>query len=322
MRHLGLLACGLFVIGCANSVPQDRSTGPDGKVRGARPIAFENGEGRAKGIVTYPGGDRVDWRSIELPSGKRGQLDLQLTWRAPRPGLQVAFDVFDQWNHPIVATNAAARRHGRSRTATIDDAVGKYFVRIYAPTRGDAGAYTLTASFKQLDAQGPVDPRTLPIPDPPRLAAVPPPAETCDSWDPSRDICKKSCPFDAPDGWIGCKDRDAAKKRDEDAKARAEARAACLKDAPKPFTTKVIHVEVQGDGVAVKLDAGTNDQGALSTGWTARVLVEGTDRPIANGTVQLRSVGTTQSRGVSRLTLDQLTRNQHVLLTPPAPACD
>jgi len=229
--------------------------------------------------------------------------------------------VFDQWNRPIVATKAAASRRGRARSATIDDALGTYFVRVYAPRRGDAGAYTLTASFEQLEQTDHVDLPSLTIPDPPRLAAVPPPEETCDAWDPSRGICKRSCPFDAPKGWVGCKVRDDGEAAAEAAKARAQAYAACLKEQPTPVTTRIIHVEVQGDTVQVKLDAGTNDVAKLSTRWSARVLLDGTDKPIPNGTVTLRGVGTLQSRGSSTLTVDQLNHNQRVLLTPPAPDC-
>ena len=135
---LGLVA----VAACAHNVPQDRATGPDGRAKGAQPIALEQGEGTVRGIVTYPGGDRVDWKRIELPEGTRGRLDLQMSWTTPRPGLKVAFDVFDQWNIPVVNASASARA-GRMRSATIDRAKGTYHVRIYAPRRGDAGAYTL-----------------------------------------------------------------------------------------------------------------------------------------------------------------------------------
>ena len=99
----------LWVAACANNVPQDRATGPDGKAKGAVPIALEEGEGRVRGIVTYPGGDRVDWKLIELPDGKRGKLDLQMSWTTPRPGLSVAFDVFDQWNVPVVEASSNKR---------------------------------------------------------------------------------------------------------------------------------------------------------------------------------------------------------------------
>ena len=314
----------LVLVGCAHNVPQDRATGTDGRLKGAAPIVFENGEARVKGVVTYPGGDRVDWKVIELPEKTRGKLDLQLTWKTPRPGLQVSFDVFDQYNQPIVATNAAHRRGGRSRTATINDAIGKYFVRIYAPKRGDAGAYTLTANFIG-EVTGPGGDeliRKTPIPDPPKLAGVPPVEGECDVFDPADKACKKTCHADAPVGWKACKDRDDKQVREVEVQSIQAARAECLKNQPKAVKARVIHVEVNGDVVNVKLDKGTDHVGPLlDTGWTARVLTSGTENPIANGTISLKSVGKTITRGSTGLTVDQLNGNPSVRLTPPPPNC-
>src|SRR5262245_34805697 len=99
----------LVVSSCALNVAQDKSTGPDGKAKGAKPVKFENDEGKATGIVTYPGGDRVDWKVVELPEKKIGLLDVKLQWTPPRPGLQLAFDVFDEWNTPIVQSKKASK---------------------------------------------------------------------------------------------------------------------------------------------------------------------------------------------------------------------
>src|SRR5690242_677674 len=121
------VAC-LAALSCAHTVSQDASTGPDGKIKGAKPVTLENGEGKAKGIVTYPGGDRVDWKMIELPDKQRGQLDLRLVWQPPRPGLHLGFDVFDEWNTPVVQSKASGKK---SRTASVPDAKGKYFIRVY-----------------------------------------------------------------------------------------------------------------------------------------------------------------------------------------------
>src|SRR5437764_781131 len=91
--------------GCAHNVGQDEHSGADAKEKGAKVITLENGEGKAKGIVTYPGGDRVDWKVVDLPADKRGKLDVKLTWTPPRPGLQLAFEVFDEWNTPVGQTS-------------------------------------------------------------------------------------------------------------------------------------------------------------------------------------------------------------------------
>ena len=62
---------------CANNVPQDKTTGPDGSRKGAKELVLDNGEAKATGIVTYPGGDRVDWKLIQLPEKKRGRSCLR-----------------------------------------------------------------------------------------------------------------------------------------------------------------------------------------------------------------------------------------------------
>ena len=62
-KSVGGVAVGLaavLALSCARNVAQDAATGPDGKIKGARNITLENGEGKAQGIVTYPGGDRIE----------------------------------------------------------------------------------------------------------------------------------------------------------------------------------------------------------------------------------------------------------------------
>ena len=113
----GTLTC-LLLLSCAHNVAQDKATGSDGKVKGARELQLENGEAKATGIVTYPGGDRVDWKLIELPENQKGRLDLKLTWTPPRPGLQLAFDVFDEWNTPVIASKKTSKRRTKGRVKT------------------------------------------------------------------------------------------------------------------------------------------------------------------------------------------------------------
>src|SRR5688500_377131 len=100
------LAFGLalvFAAGCVKNVKQDAKTGTDGKVKGARAIEFDAqlNEAETTGVVTYPGGDRVDWKSIALPEGKKGKATIELSWKPPRPGLDLAFDVYDQYGQKI-----------------------------------------------------------------------------------------------------------------------------------------------------------------------------------------------------------------------------
>ena len=109
--------------------------------------------------------------------------------------------------------SAAARPHRRS----LENAKGKYFIRVYAVGRGDAGKYKLTVEFKETLVGPAFDPLKLEIPDPPKLAAVPEPSKPCDEFNVRREepgvqarcarrparrragrACKGKCP-DPPD---------------------------------------------------------------------------------------------------------------------------
>jgi hypothetical protein len=319
MKHLGLL---LLLVACANTVPQDKSTGPDGKQKGAKALALQDGEAKDRGIVTYPGGDRIDWKSVELPDGARGKLELQLSWRTPRPGLQVAFDVFDQWNAPVAVDKRPQRKGGRIRSVTIDDARGKYFVRVYAPKRGDAGEYRLVASFVETKDDG-VDLRKVPVADPPRLPGVPDPDPTCPQFDPSNKACEKLCPeFGAPKGWPGCRKQEAEAAAAEAAKQAAADREQCLKSAPKPVVAQIKHVEDAGGAVKVKIAVGTSTTPIDST-WGGEVLggAKGAGTPVVGGSVRILGADKQFTRAEIHLTTDQLAANPWVRLVPPASPC-
>lgn len=200
----------LFALSCAHNVPQDKASGPDHATKGAKSMNLENGEAKTTGIVTYPGGDRVDWKVIELPEKKTGDMDIKLSWTPPRPGLQLAFDVFDEWHKQVVQSKRRGRRRSTSRvrTASIDDAKGKYYIRVYAVGRGDAGKYKLTVEFKESNGPMAIDVTKVEIPEPPRLAAVPEPEATCDefTFDVKNPACRSVCPAaNAPPGWPACK---------------------------------------------------------------------------------------------------------------------
>ncbi len=199
----GKIAVLCALVACAHNVGQDEHTGPDGKELGATPIVLDNNEGKARGIVTYPGGDRTDWKLIELPDKKVGTLELQLQWQPPRPGLQLAFDVFDQYNGPVAESKKTSKKRSASRVRTISipNAKGKYFVRVYAVDRGDAGAYKLTVNFTEL-----LDPKTVPIdiPMPPRLAEIPDAEQPCDPFDVKNKACTNVCVAESPPGWKAC----------------------------------------------------------------------------------------------------------------------
>jgi hypothetical protein len=197
LAAVALLGLALFVSACPKNVPQDSASGEDAKPKGAKTITLENNEGTARGIVTYPGGDRVDWKVIELPADATGQLKLKLRWTPPRPGLDLSFDVLNEWNREVASAKPNKRRKSRKTTkaVTVEGAKGKYFIAIYASERGDAGKYTLDAEFTP-NAVDTFDWLAVPISDPPKLPAVPDPIKPCDpkAWDAKNPACAGVCP--------------------------------------------------------------------------------------------------------------------------------
>ena len=294
-----VLACA-----CANNVPQDRSTGPDGKIKGALPLVLADGEGKAKGVVTYPGGDRVD-----LPEGKKGRLDLTMTYTTPRPGLRVAFDVFDQWNIPVIN---AAKMKGRIRNASIDRAKGKYYVRIYAPRRGDAGSYKLTAEFHpEIEIAG-LNPLALNIPDPPKLPDVPPPPSTCEVFDPNDRACNDKCPPGAPQNWKGCPGGATATPPPPPPPVEKPV----IEPPKKPVLARVLKIDVAGDGLDVTLSAGS-ESGVGGKEWKVQVLRGDTQNllPGAGSATIIRLNKTTTVIHI-KLTSDVMSANPNVKLSP------
>jgi hypothetical protein len=202
LARVAVVAAALaFMAGCPKNVPQDSASGEDAKPKGAKALELDQNEGKATGIVTYPGGDRVDWKVIDLPKDATGSLKLTLRWTPPRPGLDLSFDVLNEWYREVESVKPNKRRNSRkkSKAVTLEKAKGKYYIGIYASERGDAGKYTLTAEFTP-DAVDTFDWLAIPISDPPKLPSVPEPLKPCDpkAYDPKNPLCAGVCP-DPPD---------------------------------------------------------------------------------------------------------------------------
>lgn len=347
------LLFGLFVVSllsCAHNVSQDKMSGPDGKVKGAKSLEFENGEAKVNGIVTYPGGDRVDWKLIELPEKSKGILDIKLQWTPPRPGLQLAFDVFDEWNTPVLSSTKKSKKRskGRTKTAQLENAKGKYFVRVYAVERGDAGRYKLTVEYKEAVAGVQFDALKLEIPEPPKLAAVPEPEIPCDpaQFDPKNPACKFVCPeFGAPPGWPPCKDKCPTPPSADlpscqasmpcpnppDRRVRAckpslfpkcqdinnpdPQNPNCDNAKAPPVTTRVMKNEVQGGDLIITIGAGSNS--GVKKGWTAIMLRGESDSPLPGGDITIVRIDKGSTIGKVQLTADQVKVNYRVKLSPP-----
>ncbi len=302
------LACLVVCGACANNVAFDKATGPDGKIKGALPIALAENAGKAKGIVTYPGGDRIDWKMIELPEGQKGRLELQMTYSTPRPGLRVTFDVFDQWNVPV--KEAAVSGKGKIKSATVSKAAGKYFVRIYAPRRGDAGQYKLSAEFHPEVKVDGWDPTKVPVADPPKLAEIPEPVSTCQVFDEKDPVCATKCPSGAPVDWKGCP------------KATPPGGTGGIVVPPpppppppdKPIVARVLKVDISGDGIDVTVGGGS--ELGVGKGWKATVLRGTTTTPLSGGAGTVVRVNKTTTIVHVKLTTGQIGENPNVQLSP------
>lgn len=344
-----LVVAALALVSCAHNVPQDKATGPDGKYKEAKAITLENGEGRASGIVTYPGGDRVDWKSVELPEKKTGTLELKLSWFPPRPGLQLGFDVFDQWGHRVGGSKRVkSGSRSRVRTASIDGAEGKYLIRVYAVSRGDAGKYKLALEFKEGGGPISVDLTKVEIPDPPRLAAVPEPEATCDefSFDMKNPACRSVCGPGAPANWPGCAGKCPTPPDPQNEACwdkvcpnpPTSRSKACMKninvfpacdfshpdpDNPKcnvkaePIVAQILSTKVEGREVLITIAAGTESKSPVQSGWTGVVLRGNSDTPIDGSNFTVSRVGKKQCIGRVKLTVDKLASNSRVRLSPP-----
>ncbi len=338
----------IAALSCAHNVAQDSASGEDGKIKGAKAIVLDQGEGKAKGIVTYPGGDRVDWKSVELPADKRGDLSINLKWVAPRPGLQLAFDVFDQWNTPVAQSKKLGKKsRARMRDATLNDAHGTYFIRVYAVGRGDAGTYKLTVDFKEVNGPMTLDLTKVDVPDPPRLAALPEVEVPCDldKFDKANPDCKDKCPDPPIKGWKGCAnvcptppdannpacwgtmDCPVGQPRKEIKKCKPKDWPPCNRAQPDmdnpnctapmpPVIGRIVSNSVQGGNVIITIGAGTAL--GVQPNWKGVVLKgESGTTPLDGGEVSIIRVGEKQTVGSVHLTVDQINANGRVRLSQP-----
>jgi hypothetical protein len=287
LPSIWITACVLAA--CAHNVARNDATGDDGKENGAREIQLDNGAG----IVTSPGGDRVDWRFVQLPDNKQGTMEIALTWVPPRPGQKLAFDVFDEWNAQV-ATSEGGGTHRPS--ARIENAKGKYFIRTYAIGRGDAGTYTMTVDFNETTRPQAIDVTKLEVPDPPKLAAVPPP---------------ELCPTPPTRRAAACTLKDFPPC---DKSAPDPENPKCDLKAP-PRTGRVISLSVQGSDVIVTIGLGSD--AGVGQDWTAQVLRGDSDTPLYGSDVAIIRVSKRETIGKVHLTTDQVTANPKVKLSPP-----
>lgn len=349
-----VLGTAVAAAGCVRTIDPAGHTGPDGRYTGARALELDGNTGEATGVVTYPGGDRVDWKKIELPADTKGTLTLELAWRAPRAGLDLAFDVWSQWGDDLggVASKKwngkrkSARRAIARKDTTIVDAQGTVYVAVYASNRGDAGRYTLSATFtpeekkfdpkfdeklQQLLAAGKVA-----IPDPPRLALVFPPCG--DEYDRSNPDCVENpppCDRDKKDkNNPSCKHLCDEKNLDPKNPDCVQFYEKCTpetwvdpsvnptcKDVDKPqgpvvepIYLTIISAEKKDEKMWILFSVGKNSP--IETGWAGSI-VDSKQRPLKKGAFKVVKVKGGIGYATVDMSLDEVNRNLDVVVYPP-----
>jgi hypothetical protein len=338
---IAIVCAGLaLLVGCAHNVAQDKATGADGKPKGAKKVTLEQNEGKTTGIVTYPGGDRVDWRLVELPEGKRGTLDLRLKWTPARPGLDLAFDVYDEYGTKVGGVKPRKGGKKGAKKTSIANARGKYLVQVYASQRGDAGKYTLNVAFQE---ELGIDPSKLEIPDPPKLPAVPDAPIPCDetSFDKKNPACKLVCPSPPDMAWPACSGKcptpadinipachatmacpNPPDRRVKsclplfppcDPAKRDPGNPNCDNFKRPPVTARIINVQVTGSGEAI-ITVNRGSEKGVAEGWKGQV-VGSSGQAVNGGGFTVIRVTKREAVGKVRLTTDQLNQNPNVVLS-------
>jgi hypothetical protein len=337
VRSLLALAAAGALAGCPSVIKQDSKTGTDGTAEGAEKIELsEEGEGSVKDNVTYPGGDRVDWKMFELPGD--GIVEVDLKWTSPRPNLDLSMNILDD-TFNIVKRIPPEEGSGKTRKSTEITGVqkGTYYVQVYASGRGDAGDYTLDITYfkpRPIVVEGP------PLPNPPRLPAIPGatpaadggavavtgagpkgsatnPCKVGENCPPGAAYINPACP-DAPAAPIGtpCPPPPTINPMCPDAGLLAPG-APC--PPAKPRAGRIIEKSLSGQEIVVTIDKGQNQ--GITKGWTGVVFVgrSGT-KVVPNSEFAIFKVTEDESYGkIRRLSLDELGANVRVeLRAPPA----
>jgi hypothetical protein len=336
VRPLVSLAAFSLLAGCVSNIKQDAHSGPDGRAKGASIIKLDDdGEGSSKGIVTYPGGDRVDWKVFEIQ--KPGDVEIALKWVSPRPNLDLSMNILDDTFH-VVKRLAPADGSKQRKSAELPKLQpGKYYVQVYASTRGDAGEYEV--DVKWTEARATVAPivNAEPIPNPPRLPAVPGVVAAKDGGGGGNGIpegqpgsksnpCQtgQACPPNAFFINMLCPEA-GGMPQGTPCPPKPVINPACPEAGPllpetpcpqKARAAKIIERQISGSETVVTLDKGS--QQGIGKGWTGIVYVGKTGTKLLKGSeFTIFKVTEDESYGKIRLPIDTLGENFRVELKSP-----
>jgi hypothetical protein len=288
----GLMGLAVSMAGCLTNVPQDSKSGADKRPKGAKEVKLDDtGEGVAKDIVTYPGGDRVDWKFFTTTNP--GDVDVDLKWTPARPGLDLSMNIVDANYHMIKRVKPSTTGRPHKSVTLVALPAGNYFVQVYASTRGDAGAYKLDVTWHQLKGQVAVTADALPMP--PNLPAPPQPPPGASS---------------AASGGPGGSNASSGV---------ASSAASSAAPPPPPKKANIIKMNLSGSSVILVIDKGK--AAGIDKNWNGVILVGNSDKPLAGSNFQVYQVTDDESYGkVNKLGIDEIGDNAHVLLTAPPAA--
>lgn len=328
-----------LLAGCPSVVKQDSKTGTDGKADGAEKIELsEEGEGSDSDNVTYPGGDRVDWKSFEVPG--EGDVEVSLKWTSPRPNLDLSMNILDDTFNIVkrVAPEPASGKTRKSAEFPVSEK-GTYYVQVYASERGDAGDYTLDVTWtkkRPIVVEGP------PLPNPPRLPAIPAaiaekggggggdptkpkgsvenPCKVGENCPPGAAYVNPACP-DAPPAPIGtpCPPGPAVNPMCPEA-GPLPVGAPCPPKVIPPRAGRITEVSMSGQEIVVTIDKGSNQ--GIGKGWSGVVFAgKSGNKIVPNSDFQIFKVTEDESYGkIRKLSRDDLGDNNRVELRAPPPA--
>jgi hypothetical protein len=179
-----------FALSCVKTLDPAADTGEDGEYDGSTLIELDQTlHGEIDDSVTYPGGDRVDWYSVDVGKTMPGTLTVTLSWEGPRNGADLSYKVYAAWGDKL--GEQGPRKHPPNRKrghkeGNVRPAFDTVYIEVYASRPSDAGDYTVKVAFIP-------DKPKFEIPDapyPPTLSAVYPKC-TPDNWDKENPDCKE-----------------------------------------------------------------------------------------------------------------------------------
>ena len=255
-----------------------------------------------------------------------------MLWRPPRPGLDLAFDLYDQYYHRIARARPSPDASKHSKKVTVKDADGgKYYVMVYAPRRTDAGTYRLMIQFEPGggDKVAAADSGPTDVPDPPTLPAVP----------------------EAPDGsgvagaggaggaggtggggggaggmsggggggaggmsGGGGSGAGGASGGGVGGGGGAGQSGTNLPPPAKPVKGRVVKYVVGSRGLTITIDRGKN--AGVAPGWKGQVM-SSSGQLVQGGEFTVTKVTSAEAVGKVSLSVNKIRSNQHVLLSPP-----